>query len=214
MAANKKKKKTRSKPGKRYPFLMYRRTMDRLWGITLFLGLALLGLWWYGNAFTALYRTGWVDTMILLAWIIALGVSAVAFFGRYLSYVQPNVDHLVIRTPFIKLKISYKRIIEVRSTEFHRLFDPEQFTWAELKYLEPFIGDTAVVVKLREYPVSPGILKFFFPKFIFSPRGDKGLVIMVPDWMKFSQDLDSRYSTYQQKHSPRPVGMGGFPRGM
>lgn len=52
MAMNKKKKKTPGKPGKRYPFLMYRRTMDRVWGITLLLGLALLALWWYGNAFT------------------------------------------------------------------------------------------------------------------------------------------------------------------
>ena len=66
MATNKKRKKSRSKPGKRFPLLMYRRTMDRVWGITLILGLALLALWWYGSAFTALYRTGWVDTLILL----------------------------------------------------------------------------------------------------------------------------------------------------
>jgi hypothetical protein len=212
MSTNKKKKKARSKPGKRFPFLMYRRTMDRLWGITLFLGLALLALWWYGGSFTALYRTGWLDTLILAAWIICLGVSAVAFFGRYLSYVQPNADHLVIRTPFIKLKVSYKRIIQVHTTDFHKLFDPEQFSWAERTYLDPFIGDTAVVINLREYPVSPNIMKLFFSKFIFSPR-DKGFVIMVPDWMAFSVDLDSRYSSYQQKHSPRPVGMG-FQRGM
>lgn len=211
MAVNKKKKKTRSKPGKRYPFLMYRRMMDRVWGITLLLGLALLGLWWYGSAFTELYRGGWVDTMIMVSWIVALGVSAIAFFGRFLSYVQANVDHFVIRTPFFKLKVSYKRIIEVRSTEFHKLFDAENFSWAERTYLDPFIGDTAVVINLREYPISPDILKFFFPKFIFSPR-DKGFVIMVPDWMAFSLDLDSRYSSYQQKHSPRPQGLG-FQRG-
>jgi len=125
--------------------------------------------------------------------------------------VQANADHLVIRTPFINLKTSYKRIIEVRSTEFHKLFNPEQFSWAERTYLDPFIGDTAVVVNLREYPMSPNFLKFFFSKFMFSPR-DKGFVIMVPDWMAFSLELDSRYSTYQQKHSPRPVGMG-FQRG-
>ncbi len=187
--------------------------MDRMWGITLFLGLALLGLWWYGNSFSELYRGGWVDTMILAAWIMALGVSAIAFFGRFLSYVQPNADHLVIRTPFIKLKISYKRLVQVHTTEFHKIFDPEKFSWAERTYLDPFIGDTAVVITLREYPVSPNLLKFFFPKFLFYPR-EKGFVILVPDWMKFSADLDSRYSTYQQKHSPRPEGMGGFQRGM
>lgn len=213
MSTNKKKKKVPAKPGKRYPFLMYRRTMDRVWGITLMLGLALLALWWYGPGFTRLYRTGWVDSMILVGWLVAFGVSAIAFFGRYLSYVQPNADHLVVRTPFIKLKVSYKRIIEVRSSDFHKIFDPETFSWAEVNYLDPFIGDTAVVVALREYPLPINFLKFFFPKFFFSPR-DKGLIIMVPDWMAFSLELDSRYSSYQQRHSPRPQGMGGFQRGL
>ncbi|HLF91728.1 MAG TPA: hypothetical protein VI451_22510 [Anaerolineales bacterium] len=207
-----KRKKTRSKPGKRYPFLMYRRTMDRLWGITLLLGLVMLGLWWYGSAFTSLYRTGWVDRVILIAWIVCLGISAIAFFGRRLSYVQANADHFVIRTPFIKLKTSYKRIIEIRSAEFHKLFDAEQFSWAERTYLDPFIGDTAVVIHLRAYPLSPNILKFFFSKFIFSPR-ETGFVIMVPDWMAFSLEMDSRFSTYLQKHSPQRKG-SGFQRGM
>ncbi|MCB9134923.1 MAG: hypothetical protein H6636_05830 [Anaerolineales bacterium] len=211
--AEQKKKKKRSKPGKRYPFLMYRRTMDRLWGITLILGLAILALWWFGSGFTLLYRSGWVDTLILIAWLVSLGISALAFFGRYLSYVQPNADHLLIRTPFIKLRVSYKRIIEVRSSDFHKIFDPETFSWAEVNYLDPFIGDTAVVVNLREYPLSRDFLKFFFPKHFFSPR-DKGFIIMVPDWMAFSLELDSRYSSYQQKHSPRPDGIGGFQRGM
>jgi hypothetical protein len=210
--SGKKRKKTRSKPGKRHPLLMYRRTMDRLWGITLLLGLVLLGLWWYGNAFTSLYRTGWVDMMILIAWVVCFGTSAVAFLGRHLSYVQANADHLVIRTPFIKLNTSYKRIIETRTTEFHKLFEPEQFSWAERTYLDPFIGDTAVVIHLRDYPLSPKILRFFFPKFIFSPR-ETGYVIMVPDWMAFSLEMDSRFSTYLQKHRPR-TKVPGFQRGM
>lgn len=39
--------------------------------------------------------------MILVSWVVALGVSAIAFFGRFLSYVQANVDRFVIRTPFL-----------------------------------------------------------------------------------------------------------------
>lgn len=192
--------------------LLYRRTMDRVWGITLLLGFVLLALWWFGLAFTPFYRAGWLDTLTLLGGIISLMVGVFAFFGRYLSYVQANADHLLIRTPFIRLITSYRRVLGIRSTEFHRLFDPEQFSWSERNYLDPFIGSTAVIVHLRDYPFSPRLLRLFFPKFMLSPR-EKGFVLLVPDWMAFSLEADSRFSAWlqTQQAKTRPTG---FQRGM
>ena len=204
--------KKQRKRGKRHSLLLYRRTMDRLWGITVLLGLVLFALWWYGRDFTLFYRPGLVETLVLLAAVLSLGVGIFAFVARFLSFVQPNEDHLLIATPFFRLKTSYRRVVEVRSIEFRMIVPFDRLSWAYRTYLDPFIGETVVVVRLRSYPVPPWVLKLFFPRFMLFPEAP-GFVLVVPDWMKLSVELDSRYSGWRQRLAPRPR-VPGFQRGM
>jgi hypothetical protein len=103
-------------------------------------------------------------------------------------------------------------MIGVRSADFHRLFDLEGLSWAQERYIGPVIGKTAVVVKLTRYPISTKVLERFLPRYYLSPQ-DTELVFVVPDWMSFSVELDSRYNKYRQIKGARRKTRG-FQRGV
>jgi len=176
--------------GSRYTLLLYKRVMDRLWKSTLFLGLILLGLWGWG----------WFSPLVLIeaqnsAWLLAgaglvLGFTLFAFFGRNMAYVQAQPDHLRLVTPFLRTNISYRRVRSVHPANFQQLFPPNEARWAEKRLLEPFYGQTAVVVDLSDYPIPPVFLRLFLAPQMFS-KSNKGFVLLVPDWMAFSTEMDT-----------------------
>jgi hypothetical protein len=57
----------------------------------------------------------------------------------------------------------------------------------------PLANQTAVVIELKGYPISPVILRLFLSRFFFRDKSPH-VVILVKDWMKFSSELDSRRS--------------------
>ncbi len=187
------------KVGKRHPFLMYKRTMDRTWGITLLLGMLLLAVWWFGRSYTQFFRFS-IENVILFGAIISLAIGIFAFFARFMCYVQAKQDHLLIATPFVRLKTSYRRVVEIRSIEFYRLYSPKNLSWSERTYLDPLFARTAVVVNLKSFPVSRLVLRLFFPKYLLSPQ-HRGFILVVPDWMTLSTELDSRYSAWRSARS-------------
>jgi hypothetical protein len=201
----------KSDRGKKHPLLLYRRTMDRVWGITLLLGGVLFALWWFGGAFTSLFRPQ-METLVLAAAVIALGVGAFAFAARRLGYVQAHASYFLIATPFFRLKTSYRRVRGVRTMEFFRMFDVDNLNWAMESYVKPFVGESMVVVSVADYPMPPNLIKLFFPDFIMSPR-DTEFALLVPDWMALSVELDSRLNEYRRR-ARKKGEQQGFKRGM
>ena len=187
--------------GKKHTLLIYYRTMDRLWRGTSLLSLELFAIWWFGTAMTEFYRPQ-LDPLLFGAAGFAAALSLFAFLSRRMGYVRAFDNHILVATPFFRFKTSYKRIRGVQSAEFHRLFPLENLSWAEDRYIAPMVGETAVVIKLKDYPVSPKLLGLFFHRYLISPRGTE-LVLMVPDWMALSVELDSRYANYQQRMAAR-----------
>jgi hypothetical protein len=90
----------------------------------------------------------------------------------------------------------------VHPTLVQQLFPPGESSWAQRSFLEPFYGKTAVVIELHGYPMSPALLKLFLPAQMFSPQFT-GFVILVPDWMKMSTELDSFYGAWLQTQGVR-----------
>ena len=179
-----------SKTGKRHKLLLYKRSMDRLWGWTLVLGLLLAALWfiqyWWD---LSVFKTN--NSVYLIAGsVVCLGFSLFAFLARSMAYVQAKADHIQIVTPFLKLKVSYRRVRSIHPTSFQSLFPPDKAGWLQQRFLEPFYGQTVVVVDLSTFPAKERSLRLFLPEQMFSPRG-KGFVMVVPDWMEFSTELDS-----------------------
>lgn len=188
------------KSGKRYPLLIYQRTMDRLWQPTLALGLLLAAIW----------ALAWFTPIAILQpgsemWLFAgaagcLAFALFAFLARRVAYLQLHHDHLRLVTPFLRLNISYRRIRSVRSADFTQLFPPQKSGWAERSFLEPYYGRTVIVVELSAYPLPKGLLRFFLAPQMFS-RQVTGLVLIVPDWMNFSAELDSLVDAWRRSQS-------------
>ncbi len=177
------------KVGKRHSLLIYRRTMDRLWGPTILLGLILMVVW----GLLRVQNVKVLDTentfWLLAGAVVSLAFGLFAFFARNMAYVQPRRDHLRLVTPFLRLNIAYSRIRSSHPSNFFQLFPPSNTGWASRRVLEPFYGKTVVVVELTGYPISPIFLRLFLPEIMFSRRSE-GFVLVVPDWMEFSTDLE------------------------
>jgi hypothetical protein len=189
---------------------MYRRTMGRLWKSTFVLAL-LLGSLWMVKQFGAIQvlRAGaaWVDLLIFAAALMTFGICVFAFIAQRLAFVQAHTNYFSIVTPFLRLKVSYRRIQKVHPELIQNLFPKSKARWAERNFLEPFYGKTSVVIETRGYPMNPAMLRLFLPAQMFSPR-TTGFVLLVSDWMKFSTELDSFQGAWLQSQGSQRLSQG------
>lgn len=190
------------KAGTRHSLLFYRRTMDRVFSSSSFVAIVLLVL----LAWSELQPPGPLGeknvVWLTAGFLVTLLISLFAFISRWMAYTQAHNDHLRIVTPFLNLKISYRRIRRIHPTLVQQVFSKESARWAETSFLEPFYGKTALIIEVNSYPMSPMLLRFFLPRFIFSPLSS-GFVLLVPDWMKFSTEIDSLYGNWLQNQKKK-----------
>ncbi len=185
------------KKGERHPLLLYRRTMDRVGEYTLILGIFLAAA---GGV--PLLKERYILGINSNFWLLLLAalsfvISLFSYSTRLVSYVQATDSTLNIVTPFIRLKISYRRIQSFHPVLIQQIFPSDQLSWATRSYLSAFNGKTALLVELRSYPIDPAILRLFWSAQMFSPQST-GLVLLVSDWMKLSTELDSLYGSWMQ----------------
>ncbi len=190
------------KSGKRHRLLIYQRVMDRLWGVTLIVGLLILAIWWWSGDFFPVFPEPF-DTLILAGGAVAVTLAFLMFLMRTMAYVQAFPDHLRVATPFMRLKVSYRRIRSIHPVEFFKLFPLAKASWGDRRILEPFYAKTVLVAELSEFPVRPSVLRLFLPRVMFSTQA-KGLVLVVKDWMALSTEIDSYQGAWLQKVTPVP----------
>jgi hypothetical protein len=199
---------TAEKPGRRHRLLLYYRTMDRVWGVSLFGGLFIVG--WLTAAWF-----GWLAPLAPIPNVIAIGgavlligFSLFALLARGMSYVQAQSNHIRVVTPFLRLKIGYSRIKSIRPAQFASLFPPTSTSWGTRHFLEPFYAKTALIIDLNSLPVSRGFLRLFLASQMFLPKTNS-LVILVKDWMVLSTEMESRKHSKKQVYSTqKPGGYG------
>jgi len=188
--------------GNRHPLLFYQRTMGRIGWLTLILGIVLAVVWWWRLVEIKTIYIFSPETLILLGAVVSIALSLFAFVARKMAYVRAHDKYLYLATPFLRLKISYRRIRSARPMLIQQIFPEEKSKWSQRKFLEPFYGKTALVVEMKSFPVNRKMLKMFLPAQIFSPQFT-GLVILVPDWMRLSTELDSYRGSWQQEEKSR-----------
>lgn len=176
--------------GSRYPLLFYRRTLGRLALGAFVLGLTLIVVWGWSliEPHDILFFEG--ETLVLLSAVASFGIALVAFIARGQAYVKPYHDFVLIATPFLHIRVSYRRIRSLHPALIQQVFPPEKQSWTQKRFLAPFIGKTALILELRGYPLNRMLLQLFLPRYMFYPQGD-GFVLLVSDWMKFSTEFDS-----------------------
>jgi hypothetical protein len=110
---------------------------------------------------------------------------------RKSAYVQAFGDHLRLVTPFLRLNISYRRIRRTYSAEMGQLFPPKKVGKWKRDLLRPLAARTVVILELTGFPVSPFALRMFISPFFF-PDKTARLALLVPDWIAFNTELESR----------------------
>ena len=171
----------------RYPLIIYSRMINLWWPAILVLGLSLIGL------ALLLYSRG-VEQWRWLGMASVGGLNV--FIGLLLrilntsAFVQVFKDHLRLATPFLRLKISYKRILRTYSTNLSELFPPKSLSKWQAEIIQPVASQPVIVIELNALPLSQSALRLFLSPLFFKDKTPH-LIILVKDWMHFSAELES-----------------------
>ena len=179
-----------AKGGRRYPLVVYTHMINRWWPAIFTLGLALLALSW------AIRNWGYEDWR----WLAFSSIGGLCIFLGILmlilrrsAYVQPFSDHLRLVTPFLRVNISYKRFRRASSANMGALFPPQSVSSWRREIIQPLAKMTALVIELTGYPMSQSSLRLFLSPLFFKDKTPH-FVILVDDWMKLSNELESMRS--------------------
>ena len=182
-----------ARAGHKYPLIVYRHLVNRWWPALIAIGLGMFALAYseYIQPISQFISWRWQ----LFAAIGGLSIFLGIFFWviRYFAYVQPYPNYLKLVTPFIRINISYKRIKKTTSSEMRYLFSRKSMSGWVQDIFSPLANNTAVVIELTAYPVSPVLLRLFLFRFFFKDKTPH-FVILVKDWMRFSSELESMRS--------------------
>jgi hypothetical protein len=188
--------------GRRHRLVLYTYMLNRWWRATLFLGCSLLVLvaaLYFLPAVLPQYTFPLIDKFVL--WLAAgMGIfsimlSILLIAIRKSAYVQPFDSYLRLATPFMQMNISYRRFIRTSSTEMSRLFPLEKYKGRKLDFLRPIAGETAVVLELKGWPMPRKVLNLFLSPYFFPDKTSR-LALLVPEWMRFSTELESFRSAW------------------
>jgi hypothetical protein len=190
------------KLGKRHVLELYRRYLNRLWHICLPFGLILLFLWWQISFSTIpIIETSRVHWLFAGA-IVCLAITLFSLLTRNMAYVQASSSHIRLVTPFLRVNISYRRIRSVHPANFTNIYPPHLSGWAQRSSLSAYYGSTVIVIGLKSFPISPRVLRLFMPQQMFSPE-EPGLVLLVPNWMTLSTELDTYIASWRHNKKRR-----------
>jgi hypothetical protein len=179
-----------AKGGRRYPLVVYTHMINRWWPAIFTLGLALLALSWAIRSW-GFEDWRWLAFSSIGGLCIFLGILMLIL--RKSAYVQPFSDHLRLVTPFLRVNISYKRFRRASSANMGALFPPQSVSSWRREIIQPLAKMTALVIELTGYPMSQSSLRLFLSPLFFKDKTPH-FVILVDDWMKLSNELESMRS--------------------
>jgi hypothetical protein len=165
--------------------------IDRWWPALFLMGLGLMAIgWYYYNDLYERLTAAWKWELLAGVGGAVVVISLIMWAMRKSAFVQPRTDHLLLATPFLRMKISYTRIRRATSASLSVLFPPRSLKGMKKEILYPLFKLTAVVVELNALPMPASTLRFFLSPFFFKDDTPH-LVILVDDWMSFSTQLES-----------------------
>lgn len=191
--------------GKKYPLRLYRHIVQLHRRNVLLLALMLLGLWVLNlTPFTLWIPAGGAR------WLLAGGLVSTAYWlfimiGPLTAYAQPRSTHLRVQTPIYRIKISYQRIRTVRPLDVTRSVATNRLSSPQRKELAPFLGETALAVDLREWPLPRWLLRLFLSRWMLA-NDQQGLVLYVEDWMGLSNEITQALQGWHELRRPEQPG--------
>lgn len=176
--------------GRRYPLIVYRHLLNRWWTPMFAIGFVMFALA-YGEYTHPVYRfIPWRWQLFAGIGMLAISVGIFFLVIRQAAFIQPFPGYIKLVTPFMRVNISYKRLIKTTTNEMRQLFPPKSMSGWVRDIFEPLASKTAIVLELKSYPVSPFVLRMFLSRFFFKDKTPH-FVILVKDWMGLSTEIDS-----------------------
>jgi hypothetical protein len=179
--------------GKRYPLLVYTRMMDRWWPPVFWIGAGLLALtWWqYQDLYVRLTQP-WKWMALAGAGALAILASLLMLASRKSAYVRAFGDHFLLATPFLRMNVSYRRILRTSTASMGSLFPPtKRMPALQRETIAPLLRLNAVVVDLNTLPMPRATLRLFLSPLFFKDQTPH-IVLLVQNWMGFSTELESK----------------------
>lgn len=176
--------------GHKFPLIVYQHLLNRWWTPMFAIGLVMFVLA-YGEYTHPVYK------FIPWRWQLFTGIGVLAIFVgifflviRQIAYIQPFPGFIKLVTPFMRVNISYKRLHKTTTSEMRLLFPPKSMSGWMRNIFAPLASQTALIIELKAYPLSPVLLRMFFSRFFFKDKTPH-FVILVKDWMGLSSEIDS-----------------------
>ncbi len=162
-------------------------------------------------------------TKLLLVWIFLLGllivnlivpflgsfviglwitIPLVLLWWAYYAFVVPRAwievkgKHLLVKLPMQEIRISYGRIDNIIATKMSEHFGFDELSGREQAILAPYFKQTCAMMKLTSAP--PKLNKKSLPWYFFTPH-DKGILLIVPNWMALSRQIETARTRWQEK---------------
>jgi hypothetical protein len=199
---------TENKRSRRHRLLLYKEAVDRMWMPIFPVGLLLSGWIFFSGKYWP--NIGFIpgtpppyDFIIYFTIVLIFALTITGWIIRGMAYVQAMKDHLRVVTPFLAVKVSYRRILRTYPSQMKQIFKPGSAKKSVRYAVEPYDGETVLVIELKGYPLSRGLLRFFLGEYMLLPEGE-GLVLFVSDWMDLSTDIESLQG--EMKHTQSRAG--------
>ena len=179
-----------ARSGRRYPLIVYQHLLNRWWTPMFAIGLVMFVLA-YGEYTHPVYRfIPWRWQLFAAIGFLAILIGIFFLIIRQIAYIQPFPGYIKLVTPFMRINISYKRLHKTTTTEMRQLFPPKSMSGWMRDIFAPLASQTAIILELKSYPISPVLLHMFLSRFFFKDKTPH-FVILVRDWMGLSSEIDS-----------------------
>jgi hypothetical protein len=198
----------KTKHGKRHPLILYKDAMDQKWATYFWLAAILVGIAAVSGRYIpyidyqAPLLPPLITAIVYVGAVISVCLTVYILLTRKMGFVQARTDYVLISVPFFKVKISYRRVRRNTPSQVSQVFPPDKTKNSIRSIVQPYDGKTAVILHLKGYPISPSLLRFFLGSAMLLPSG-QGFVLLVPDWMELSTEIDGMFGAWQQR-SIRP----------
>jgi hypothetical protein len=174
---------------KKYRLLLYEQMSKRMRGKLLFLAIVLFVLAMADLLWRPFMGDAWF--LLWLAWLlVVLWWGYYAFAVRRAGLIVYD-NYLVLQGPLRAVKISYGRVHSITSTHMSQHYDLNKLKGRDKALAAPLYQYTCAFIEMRSYPKELKEKRKQFARLLFSPRRP-GLLLVVDDWMKLSQDVDTR----------------------
>lgn len=208
MARGKNHKTAETRQAARHPLLVYYNLGRRYRppGVLLFL----MGLFLFLPSLFRELRNEAVEPGALAgvgAVLVLVGIAFGLFsmLAKRRAYVQCRPDLLVVRTPFYRVLISYRRIKKVQPVQVLQLFPRDSLKGIGKPLVTPLLGMTAVEVEVSSWPASKRKLHRFLSRYLFSPRVE-GWVFIVPNYSLLMREIELRHQQKDDVEKGRTSG--------